>query len=78
MLDSFQEFYDELGYNQASLKWTNNPHQLLISGSSDFSSLRKLKNVILSLRKDWGADTSRGIRVEGGIDYEKRLQLAES
>jgi hypothetical protein len=34
--------------------------------------------VILSLRKDWGADTSKGIRVEGGIDYEKRLQLAES
>lgn len=39
--------------------------------------LSKLKNVILSLRKDWGADRSRGIRTEGDADYEKRLQLAE-
>jgi hypothetical protein len=34
--------------------------------------------VILSLRRDWGADSSRGIRTEGDADYEKRLQLAEA
>ena len=67
-----------MGHTQTQLKWSYHPHNLLLSGSSDFAALSKLKNVILSLRKDWGADRSRGIRREGEADYEKRLQLAES
>jgi hypothetical protein len=41
----------------------------------DLSVLNKLKNVILSLRRDW---ISGGIKVEGREDYDKRLLLAEN
>lgn len=48
---------------------------MTVSGMQDLPVLTKLKNVILSLRKDW---MSGSIKVEGRADYEKRLLLAET
>ena len=50
---------------------------MLISGESDFSSLAKLRNVILALRKEWGPVSEGGIQLQH-TDLGKRLQLAES
>lgn len=76
-MDSFRQFYDELGFSETQLKWSPNPHNMLITGTSDFSSLNKLKNVILSLRKDWGAEVTGGIQLSNK-NYQQRLLLAES
>jgi hypothetical protein len=41
----------------------------VVSGVSDLTTLSKLKNVILSLRRDWNSQLSGGFRVEGREDY---------
>lgn len=74
MNNELQMFIDELGDPQSSLKWSSSHHHSFLSANSDFATLSKLKNVILSLRKDWGAHVPQG----AGQDYEKRLQLAEA
>lgn len=64
MNNELQMFIDELGDPQSSLRWSSSHHSFL-SANSDFATLSKLKNVILSLRKDWGAHVPQ----EAGLDY---------
>jgi hypothetical protein len=58
------------------LKWSAQQHSnVTITGKQDVPALSKLKNIILSLRREGAMHGS--IQVEGREDFEKRLQLAE-
>jgi hypothetical protein len=50
---------------ESALRWSSSVHNITVSGKQDLSALNRLKNVILSLRKDWSSQNSGGIRIEG-------------
>ena len=75
--EDFRQLYTDLGLGESELRWSRRTHNMLISGESDFSSLAKLRNVILSLRREWSPEAEGGIQFQSS-DLGRRLQLAES
>ncbi len=60
--------------DSASLEWAE--QDIILTGESDLSKLRNLRNVVLALRDEFG---SKSIKLPEGVkdDFGKRLLLVE-